>query len=395
MIDNFQFADGVLSMTNDLINSRNVTNTSTIAIRKATLQELQHVFQTGIARKIIDIKVGRALRDSLNFESDEELSFYNKKLYKYVKTAALFMLGFGRGIIVIRHMGDDLSKPLTSINPKKISLITFSGDMVAATVPVIDLNNPRYMKPESYNVRGVEIHHSRVIDFTYVKPVEDLAPLYEYGGVSEIELIYEQLINDGIVERSSVTGLNKNSIPTIQVEGLKQLAAQKKEGDLLRYFSAMENAASIFGARLIDSKDTITSTQQTLTNLVSADTVSLRRLAMVSRIPVPYLIGESVKGLNSTGTTEKEIFQTMIEQIQEDYLLEPINQLLTVLGMTEAEFKDNQDADPNKRVEFEKTVFENADKLRSLGYDDRKYLEDYGFKLDAEQNSDEANYDKN
>jgi hypothetical protein len=47
--------------------------------------------------------------------------------------------------------------------------------------------------------------------------------------------------------------------------------------------------------------------------LKDTDDISLRRIAMVSGVPLPMLIGENVKGLNSSGTQEKTSFNEMIE----------------------------------------------------------------------------------
>src|SRR5690606_32640653 len=129
----------------------------------------------------------------------------------------------------------------------------FSGDMVfAAGAAEMDFENPRYMMPHMYQVRGVRFHPSRVVDFTYVRPTEIELPRYNYGGVSEFELIYGQLVNDGIVERASVMTLEKNSVPTIKVKGLKNAMRTGQEGPMVEYFSRMEDAAHIAGARLID-----------------------------------------------------------------------------------------------------------------------------------------------
>jgi hypothetical protein len=388
--------DGVLDLVNNLANIRNTTSNSMINARRTSIRELQQVFHTGLGRKIIDIKVGRALRDTLNFDKDDTLKIYNQLLYKHVKHAMEYMLAFGRGIIVLRQLGDDLSKPITSLNIKKLSPITFGGDTVVALGGVIDLNDSRYMQPTLYQVNGAVIHPSRVIDFSYYRPSEEYLPEYQYGGISEFELIYDQLVNDGIVERASVTGLNKNSIPTIKVKDFKQLCMQKKEGDMLRYFGAMENAASIYGSRLIDADDDIFTTQQTLTNLVQADLISIRRLSMVSQIPQAWLIGESVKGLNATGEFEQNVFQDMIERLQENFLIEPINRLLSLCNLGVAEFKDNQGVNPLKRIEFETKVLENARKLKELGRDEGEYLKEYGldFKTIKQQEPEDKKEDK-
>jgi hypothetical protein len=108
------------------------------------------------------------------------------------------------------------------------------------------------------------------------------------------------------------------------------------------------------------------------------DDVSLRRLAMVTGIPVPILVGENVKGLNSTGDNERLIFNEMLANYRANYLLAPINRLMAIAGLGEVEFKDNQGYTLEERASYERLILDNALILQNIGEDAGKYLEEKG-----------------
>ena len=381
------FFDGIISLYNSIANKRNATLNNIVATNKVTFQELNEIYKTGLGNKIVRIKNGYALKsDAMNFANETEKDFYLERLQDKIKEAFQWCLVFGRGIIVIND-GGDLSLPLEkTANKDKVKLEVFSGDMVSVVSYETDLMSERYFKPIYYNVRGYNFHYSRVIDLTYVKPIEIELPKYNFGGISEFELIYNQIVNDGIVERSSASILEKNSSLFYKVKDFKQALQSKQEDNIVKFYSIAEDRRSIYGAGLLDGEDDVVSISQSLTNLRDADDISLRRVAMVTGIPLPMLIGENVKGLNSAGQQEKTAFNEMIELLQQHYLITPINVLLTKLGMQTITFKENQNVTPLEKIEYESKAIDNAMKLYELGYSIDEYLAEKGINLNHRDN---------
>lgn len=233
------------------------------------------------------------------------------------------------------------------------------------------------MKPRHYVVRGKSFHWTRVIDFTHYLPTELDLPTYNYGGISEFEMIHTQLINDGIVERASGTILEKNSTLFHKVKGFKDAVRCGDDDALIQYYAKLAEIRGIYGDGLIDADDDVINIAQALTNLDSVDSITIRRLALVTSIPVPMLVGESVQGLNSTGKQERQSFQDMIENLQFDYMIDPVCELCCKFGIEGVQFKDNQGGTALERVEFETKVIDNAVKLDALGEDGRQYLIDH------------------
>lgn len=372
-----RFTDGLANIVNQLANRRSAAATNRIVSTKLDWPQMRAIYRSGLGSKIVRIKAGYALNDTLQFKRKQDEELYKSKLERAVKKAAKQMIGFGRGIILINERGANHSKPAASFDLDRVKLDVFSGDMVSVTGVSTDLNDPRYQKPKHYVVRGASFHYTRVIDFTYFMPVEEDLPNYQYGGVSEFELIHAQMINDGIVERASGSIVEKNSTLFHKVAGFKDAIRCGDDDGIIQYYSKLADIRGIFGDGLIDSEDDVISVAQALTNLSDVDQITLRRLAMVTSIPLPILVGESVTGLNSAGTQERQSFQDMTETLQYDYLLDPITQLCAIYGINSVCFKDNQGGTANERLDYETKVIDNAIKLESLGEDYRGYLKDH------------------
>lgn len=371
------FRDGVQNLFSALQNSRNALNNNIIESRRMSYSAMREIFKSGIGNKIISIKAGHALRDSIQFSTDEDKRFYETTLEQYVKQATTFMLAFGRGIIVIVENGKDLDEPLSEdFYTKNYKLEVFSGDLVTATDASYDLLSPFFYKPRYYAVRGYQFHHSRVIDFTYKRPPQIDLPAYYFGGISEFQLIESQLVTAGIVERAGATILERNSSLFYKVKDMKDLLGGEQEKDLIAYMNATENNRSIYGAGLIDGEDDAFVLNQSLADFDKVDTMSLRRLSLVTNIPLTWMIGENAQGLNSSGDNENEIFWFMIKDVRENYAKPKINLLLAKFDRKPITFKEKNDLSPNDTAQYESRVIDNAYKLHEMGLNSDKYLRD-------------------
>ena len=373
--------DGITSITNTLANQRAATAANYFASSWAlSAIEARAMYRTGLGRKIVHLKSSYALNDTLQFEDEDEAEIYAKQIERHVRRAAEMMLVFGRALIVLVEPGQDLSKPRGSAPPAKgARLQVFSGDQVSVQSVSLDLMDPLYLRPVSYHVRGHQIHPSRVVDFVYAPPCDEDLPMYQYGGISEFELIHAQMINDGIVERASATIIEKNSTLFIHVKGFRDAIAAGKDNELIEFMTRLASLRSIYGDGILDAEDKIAEVKQTLTDLASVDQITLRRLAMVTGIPLALLVGESVQGLNATGKQERQSFQDMIEALQFDHLTEPIQRVCALWGLTgAADWADNQGGTAADRIAFEATVLANARIMMELGEDYHEYLQRYG-----------------
>jgi hypothetical protein len=360
------FYDGIASLTNSLINKRSHSSNNVIVSSRVSWEELRAMYESGIGQKILGLKIGAALDDTLIFANKDDESFYNNRLAQHVKLAAKFMLAFGRGLLVMYRPGADLSKPMQGdFDVNTLRYQVFSGDIVYIHKVNYDLASPDYFKPTSYFVRDYEVHPSWVVDFTYIKPVEFRAAAYFFGGISEFQLIRDAVINDQIISRAIPRILETSSTIFYKLQGFRSLMSAEMEGEVVKYFGALENMRSIYGAGIADKDDDIISLAQSVTNLADVDMISIRRLAMVSNIPVSALI-------------EENIFYRAIRNLQSDYLLDRINRLLRMHGMDPASFDDNQSPSPTETAQYEAAIINNAVSLHNMNENYSEYLRDKG-----------------
>ncbi len=368
--------DGLTNVINKLANRRNpqANNVITKTARLADT-EARAMFNSGLGSRIIGIKAGYSLNETLQFSDESHKELFGDHLEKCVKMATRYMLGFGRGIIVVNEIGSDLRQPLSAeVDYKNTKLDVFSGDMINITEVSRDLGNRRYLKPKYYNVNGFDFHHTRVIDFTYVMPSEIDLPEYRYGGISEMELIRTQFINDGIVERASPRILEINSTLFHKIKGFKSLMQAGQDDNIVKYVAALADLRGIYGDGITDAEDDIVEIAQSLSNLADCDEITKKRLCMVTGIPKSVMEGENSGGLNNTGYTERLVFQDMIENLQFNYMIDPIKRLCQIFKIDGVKFKENQGGTPGERIDFESKVIANAVSLAALGEDYTDYL---------------------
>jgi hypothetical protein len=371
-----KYIDGLMDVFSGLINKRNGASRNVVTTRSLDDSVLRTMYKTGLMSKIIRLKAGYSLNNTIKFDSTEDEKFYNDKLAKHVKTATKFMLGFGRGAIVIFNANDDLSLPLKKQDFKKETMLmrAFSGDLVTALSPIYDLRSPRYYKPKMYIINGQQVHWTRVIDLSYYEPADRDKPDYDYGGISESELIYDQFVADAIVQRAASTIIDKASTFVYKIKGYKDAIQMKQEEDIVKYISTCEDGRSIYGALITDADDMVEVLNQSLADLDKVDNITLRRLAMVTGLGMTVLIGEQASGLNSSGESERQGFQDTIENLQSDYLLEPLNQLAEIFGLGAISFKENQGQSASERIDYETKAVTNAKMLWEMGEDHATYL---------------------
>lgn len=380
-MDNSQtFQDGLESLNNDLINKRNVLNSNVVASNRLPDEQCRAMYKHGITSRIVDIKTSYALKGTLVFESKADEELYNAKLSHAVNMAAKFQLAFGRGVVVLcDKRSGSMSEPLPrDIRPEDIIIRYFSGDIVGVSSYDMDLLSPRYYKPRIYTIREYNFHYSRVVDFTYKEPVEFEKPNYRFGGISEFELIRDAIIQDGLVTRSAASMVEKGSRIYYKLKGFYETLQDGQEEVIKKRFALLEDFISAYTAGLVDVDDDVINIQSQLSHLKDVSDMSLSRVSLVTGIPVPWLVGENVKGLNSVGDNERQIMRETIRGYQHDYLLSPIGELTGKLGIQKVKFDETINVTPEERANYDKLVIDNALKLDAMGEDGASYLADKG-----------------
>ena len=378
------FNDGLTSLNNTL-QRRSAMSNNTITSTRLQSTDLNAIYKNGIGNRIVSIKSNTALKEGFLFDDETKEDVFNDKVLPAIASAMTYQLAFGRGVIIIIEKNKPLTAPLTKtidINDSDVWLKTFSAADITATNPDLNLNSITYNQAQNYFARGNPVHISRVIDFTYVEPIDIDKGTYQYGGISEYELIYEQLVNDGVVQRASANILERSSIPYTKKKGYNDLLRDKNETPLLNYFSAMEDTKNILGQMIIDSEDEVGVITQSLSGLSDAGSIALRRLSLVTGIPAILLGDEKSGGLNSGSGSEMEIFYTTVSNYFMRYCFADIIELCKKLNIGRITPKKPKEMSAKEEVDFETIAIDNAMKMRDLGEDYQAYLKSKGIEID-------------
>lgn len=376
-------SDGLENLANMFANKRNAYNTNQAYSRIIDDFMCGELASSGITARVIAIKVSWALRNGFIFKSDEQEKYFKDNIEDKLYHAITSMLTYGRGIFILNNDDTDTNEVIGSINRNNIKIIDFEGALTAVAVGMVnnDILSPRYWKPEIYNVRGTPFHHSRVIDFVYKLPPLIKRPAYYYGGISEVELIYDQIIADSVMQRAVPAIFEKSSNYIYKLPNLHLAVSTGKEDEIFKFFTRLESIRSSYGASLVDAQTEVTTVNQSLSNMSETNNFTLQRIALVTGIPLPFLVGESIKGLNSTGDHEMTIMSSTITSLQNRYILPKLNELFKLLGFEPCEIRLPDELNKINKANLEKTMIETAVMMSDLGLDPTEYLIKNDFKV--------------
>lgn len=386
-----KFSDGLVNITNNIVNKRNVQFNNKIESTLLTPEDRNKISKTGIGRTIIEKKFGYCLADRLVFANTADEQYYNVRLKKAVNFAFKQAGVQGRGIIVCFNPDQNLNiARIGTVDPKTCIIRYFSGYEVSviANVDTTNLRAERYLQPLYYLVQGNQIHYSHVVDFKYVEPIIIDYGKVKYGGISEFDLIYDELTNDQILSRAGVNGIERNSTLFYQMTDFATNIQEGNDDFISKYISQSEDLRSIFGAGIIDEKDNVISVNQNLSDFAVVMDYIFRKVSMVTGIAMTELIGERlVGGIGGNNDIQEDSYMRMIKRLGEEYALPPINELASMLGMGPITFKDSMTPKALlAQAKFESIVLDNAVKLHSVGIENvYSYIAKYSIVEEDEQ----------
>jgi phage-related protein, HI1409 family len=275
------------------------------------------------------------------------------KVKSKILTALYWSRLFGGSAAVMLISGqEDLSNPLDleSIMPGDFKgLMVLDRWMGIYPEPEIisDIDDPDYGLPEYYQIKDeatsttVRIHHSRMLRF----PGREL-PIWEqmaemYWGASELEHIFEEIAKRDNTSWNIASLIFKMSILAVNTEGMDALLslgdieAQREFYQTQQAINTMMNNNSML---LLGANDKMQQLQYTFTGVSDVYQNFMLDLSGASEIPATKLFGREPAGMNSTGESDMDNYNNLIENQQESKLRPPLEQLLPIMFMSEFGF---------------------------------------------------------
>lgn len=197
-----------------------------------------------------------------------------------------------------------------------------------ATDPLKD----NWYRPDAWLVQGKQVHASRILTFV-ARPVPDLMkPAMSFGGLS-LTQIAKPYVDSWIKTRTGVGDLI--SAFSVFVLSTSMAEASMNENALFRradFFNQMRDNRGVF---MIDKEtETFGNVSASLAGLEGLQAQSQEHQASVCGIPIVKLFGTQPTGLNASGDSEMECFNTWVHSQQVSTFKEPLTTLINFLQLS-------------------------------------------------------------
>lgn len=194
--------------------------------------------------------------------------------------------------------------------------------------------SPRFYRPDSWYVLGIEINSSRLLSFNS-RPVPDiLKPAYMFGGISLTQLL-KRSVDNWLRTRQSVSDITHNfSTPVLMTDMGQTMQPGGAESLALRgqvYNTARDN----LGLLIIDKlKEDFKNVAAPISGLDKLQAQAQEQMASEAGIPLVKWFGVTPSGLNASSDGEIRVFYDTIESSQERVGTPPMNWLLEIVQMS-------------------------------------------------------------
>lgn len=214
---------------------------------------------------------------------------------------------------------EDSFKRIIIVDRNKVSHL---GDIDKNPISTTFGHPPLY----NINIEGMNnlYHPSRVHKFVVNKLPYDESINENRFGVSSIELIYKQLINDDVFLSSLANSMKRNGMDIFGIPNLSQLIQQGKEDAIKERLRINQAAMSFLNGFVKDAGNAQGQNAETYERITasfagfdSLDERSLARVAAAAEIQATIFLGKSPDGMNATGFSDLAIFSDRLSVIRE------------------------------------------------------------------------------
>jgi phage-related protein (TIGR01555 family) len=301
-----------------------------------------------LVRKIVDVPALDMTRAWRDWQSDKEtiqaLEAAEKRLQLKEKCKRALILSrlYGGGALLLGTNDADPSQPLDLNRIGKDGLTyvhVFSRWQLSLGPQRLDPVDPFFGKPEYYqlNVNPVQqqlrIHPSRVVEFIGQRNVEGSwlsanTPGSWFWGDPIMQSVGQAVRNADLAQDGFAALIDEAKIDILSIPGLVERASTPEyEQQLLNRLQAASQGKSNWRALMIDGNEKWEQKQVTWAGIPAMMEAFLLVVAGAADIPMTRLLGQSPKGLQSTGDSEERDYQSMISARQHEQLVPALDRV--------------------------------------------------------------------
>jgi phage-related protein (TIGR01555 family) len=319
------------------------------AFNPITLEQAEAAYRTSwLVRKIVDVPPFDMTREWRDWQADgsdiEAIEAEEKRLQLSAKCQRALILArlYGGGALILGTADQDQTQPLNPESLRKGGLLyvhVMSRQQLGEGQPRTDPTDPWFGQPDHFTINGsngsqVRLHPSRVVAFIGQRAPE--GAFYQsaswFWGDPIMQSIGEAVKNADTAQAGFASLIDEAKIDIMKVKDLSSLmATDEGERRLTTRLTATSTAKSVFRTLMLDSEDEWEQRQVTWAGIPDIMSAFLNVVAGAADIPVTRLLGQSPKGLQSTGDGEERDYHSMVKARQAELLgpaLDRIDELL-------------------------------------------------------------------
>jgi phage-related protein (TIGR01555 family) len=245
-----------------------------------------------------------------------------------------------------------------------------------------DITSEWFGRPEYFQIgtgSAVRLHPSRVVEFVGHRPADGgyLSGADPFWGDPILQSIEQAVMNADLAQDGFAGLINEAKLDILKIPGLMaNIGTAEYQTKLTTRLAAAQTGKSTWRAMVIDGEEEWEQKQVTWTGMPDVINTYLQIVSGAADIPVTRLLGQSPKGLQSTGDGERKDYHDMIAARQDEVLapaLERIDEVLirSAMGSRPSDiwFKFNslEQMDPEQAAKIEDMRAKSLNMLATTG----------------------------
>lgn len=315
-----------------------------------TPQQVESAYRTSwLMRKIVDVPAMDMTRNWRSWQADREIIEKLEKeerrlqLKAKVKRALVLARLWGGGAIVLGVKGQG-SDPMQPLNAERVTtgglewLHVFARHEITVGQMISDPADPWFGHPDRYEItptngRPIKIHPSRVIALIGQPAPEGSTMQADwFWGDPLYQSISSALQNADLAQGGFASLIDEAKIDIVKMPDLmEKYSTAEYEDRLLARLQAASMGKSAWRTLLLDGEEEWEQRQITWAGMSDIITSYLQIVAGAADIPITRLLGQSPKGLQSTGEGEEKDYHAMIEARQDEILCPALDRIDALL----------------------------------------------------------------
>lgn len=312
-------------------------------------EEAEAAYRTSwLTRKIIDVPPFDMTREWRDWQAEaadiEKLEAEEKRLGLKAKVQRALVLSrlYGGGALILGTNESDPTQPLVPDRAGSGGLTyihVLSRHRLSEGQPRLDPGDEWYGEPEYFEISGssrqrVRLHPSRVVAFVGQKAPEDgfYSNASWYWGDPIMQSIGDAVRNADLAQSGFASLIDEAKLDILKMPDLTSIVATPDgEQKVLARLQAAAVGKSTWRALILDKEDEWQQRQVTWAGIPDTMMAFLNVVAGAADIPVTRLLGQSPKGLQSTGDGEERDYHSMVRARQGEMLAPALDRIDDVL----------------------------------------------------------------